>query len=113
MAEFAAWSRGGDGRPVVVGYPACYDWMFLYWYLIRFTGQPVRPSGCLDLRPVRDEGRRADGRRGEGPDAPAPAASPHTHHALDDALGRPTCAPTSCSGRRGSTSLRDHEGLSS
>jgi hypothetical protein len=32
-AEFAAWvmASAGPARPVVVGYPACYDWMFLYW----------------------------------------------------------------------------------
>ena len=26
------------GLPVFVGYPAAFDFMFVYWYLIRFVG---------------------------------------------------------------------------
>src|SRR4051812_26271760 len=34
MTEAATWVReqAGDRRPVLVGFPAVYDWMFLYWY---------------------------------------------------------------------------------
>ncbi|MFE0677387.1 3'-5' exoribonuclease domain-containing protein [Streptomyces sp. NPDC058867] len=92
LAEFGRWVRtaaGEDAQPVMCGYPASYDWTFLYWYLIRFTGSsPFGHSGCLDMKtlyatkaglPLRAvaKGRMPrellSGRR-------------HTHHALDDAI---------------------------
>ena len=53
MAEFSAWVRevSAGAQPVMCGYPASYDWTFLYWYLIRFTGaSPFGHSGCLDMK---------------------------------------------------------------
>ena len=38
MRDYAAWLHGLPGRPVFVGYPASYDFMFVYWYLIQFVG---------------------------------------------------------------------------
>lgn len=38
-------------RPVLVAYPLAFDWAFLYWYFIRFTGDsPFGFSSCLDIR---------------------------------------------------------------
>src|SRR5687767_10330847 len=52
MADLTGWLRqvcGETGRPILVAYPLGFDWMFLYWYLIRFTGaSPFGHSGCLD-----------------------------------------------------------------
>ncbi|MEU6144104.1 exonuclease [Streptomyces sp. NPDC047081] len=51
LGEFAAWVRevSAEAQPVMCGYPASYDWTFLYWYLIRFTGEsPFGHSGCPD-----------------------------------------------------------------
>lgn len=91
MTAFAAWVEEiRDGaKPVVVGYPACYDWMFLYWYLIRFAGRsPFGHSGCLDMKtlyavkagvPLGAVAKRTMPKR-LLPDRP------HTHHALDDAV---------------------------
>ncbi|GGQ55997.1 3'-5' exonuclease family protein [Couchioplanes azureus] len=93
MAENVAWLAELAGRyrarPVFVGYPLGFDWMFTYWYQVRFTGgSPFGHSGHLDMktlfahkarRPVRAVGKRSmpaellGGRR-------------HTHHALDDAI---------------------------
>ncbi|MFF7456234.1 exonuclease [Kitasatospora sp. NPDC008115] len=95
MRAFTGWleqSRTGpDGRryrPVMVGYPAVYDWQFLYWYLVRFTGSsPFGHSGCLDMKtlyaaragvPFAGIGKRSM------PGELLPGL-PHTHHALDDA----------------------------
>ncbi|WP_334494565.1 exonuclease [Streptomyces sp. B21-102] len=53
LAEFSGWVRevGAGAQPVMCGYPASYDWTFLYWYLIRFTGEsPFGHSGCLDMK---------------------------------------------------------------
>ncbi|WP_062648963.1 exonuclease [Streptomyces maremycinicus] len=91
LAQFTRWVRevSGDAQPVMCGYPASYDWTFLYWYLIRFTGEsPFGHSGCLDMKtlyatkaglPLRAVGKRT---------MPSHLLSkrPHTHHALDDAV---------------------------
>ncbi len=36
-------------KPLMIGYPATFDWMWVHWYLIRFTGEnPMGFSGlCL------------------------------------------------------------------
>ncbi|MFF2955221.1 exonuclease [Kitasatospora sp. NPDC057965] len=95
MREFTRWLErlrtGPDGRryrPVMVGYPAVYDWQFLYWYLVRFTGSsPFGHSGCLDVKtlyaaragvPFAGIGKRSM------PEELLPDL-PHTHNALDDA----------------------------
>jgi hypothetical protein len=91
MKELTTWVRecSGGARPVVVAYPAVFDWLFLYWYLIRFTGHSVfGHSGCIDIKtmyatkagvPLSLAHKRA---------MPPHLLSKrrHTHHALDDAL---------------------------
>jgi Exonuclease len=91
LAEFSAWVRevSTGAQPVMCGYPASYDWTFLYWYLIRFTGEsPFGHSGCLDMKtlyatqaglPLRAVAKRM---------MPSELLSRrrHTHHALDDAI---------------------------
>ncbi|MEV0170108.1 exonuclease [Streptomyces sp. NPDC050803] len=91
LARFSRWVRevSGDAQPVMCGYPASYDWTFLYWYLIRFTGaSPFGHSGCLDMKtlyatkaglPLRSVGKRTMPRE-------LLPRRPHTHHALDDAI---------------------------
>src|SRR4051812_5572165 len=39
MAEYIVWLKALPGSPVFVGYPASYDFMFVYWYLMRFAGE--------------------------------------------------------------------------
>lgn len=39
MQEYVDWIKELPGNPVFVGYPAAYDFMFVYWYLIKFTGK--------------------------------------------------------------------------
>lgn len=91
LQEFSAWVRevGAGAQPVMCGYPAAYDWMFLYWYLIRFTGaSPFGHSGCLDMKtlyatkaglPLRAVAKRTMPRE-------LLSTRRHTHHALDDAI---------------------------
>jgi hypothetical protein len=91
MAEFSAWvvATAGPHRPVVVGYPACYDWMFLYWYLMRFTGQsPFGHSGCLDLKTLYATKAAVPFAGAVKARMPRHLQSTrrHTHHALDDAI---------------------------
>ncbi|WP_181970550.1 exonuclease [Kitasatospora xanthocidica] len=92
MREFGRWVEGVRGgqryRPVMVGYPAVYDWQFLYWYLVRFTGSsPFGHSGCLDLKTLY-AARAGVPFAGIGKRSMPPELLPdlpHTHHALDDA----------------------------
>lgn len=91
LTEFDAWVRAtaGEARPVVVGYPACYDWMFLYWYLIRFAGTSVfGHSGCLDLKTMyaTKAGVPLSGAAKARMPRHLLSHRPHTHHALDDAI---------------------------
>lgn len=91
MTELTGWvtRTAGNDRPVIVAYPAVFDWMFLYWYLLRFTGRSVfGHSGCLDLKTLY--AARADVPIGAAVKGRMPAhllsKRRHTHHALDDAI---------------------------
>lgn len=94
MAEFSAWVRevsraGGGAQPVMCGYPAAYDWTFLYWYLMRFTGaSPFGHSGCLDMKTLYATKARLPLRAVAKGTMPRELLSErrHTHHALDDAI---------------------------
>ncbi|MFG3015231.1 3'-5' exoribonuclease domain-containing protein [Streptomyces cinerochromogenes] len=91
LAEFAAWVRevSAGAQPVICGYPASYDWTFLYWYLIRFTGSsPFGHSGCLDMKTLYATKARLPLRAVAKGTMPRELLSRrrHTHHALDDAI---------------------------
>jgi hypothetical protein len=91
MTELTTWIRENatSGRPVMVGYPAGFDWMFLYWYLIRFTGESVfGHSRCLDIKTLYAAKARvpvSSVSKGTMP-RHLRSAHRHTHHALDDAI---------------------------
>jgi hypothetical protein len=50
MEEYVAWLECLPGRPVFVGYPAAYDFAFVYWYLIRFAGRSPFSFSALDIK---------------------------------------------------------------
>src|SRR5438105_11797926 len=50
MTRYAAWLEGLPGRPVFVAYPAGFDFLFVYWYLIHFTGDSPFSFSALDLK---------------------------------------------------------------
>lgn len=91
MAEARAWveSVAGDARPVLVGYPVVFDWMFLHWYFVEYAGEsPFGFSGALDMKTIYQQKARvtldAAGRTDLPPELRA--TQPHTHNALDDAV---------------------------
>ncbi|MER6254480.1 MTH938/NDUFAF3 family protein [Streptomyces sp. NPDC001584] len=91
MAEFRAWVRevSAGAQPVMCGYPASFDWTFLYWYLIRFGGDsPFGHSGCLDMKTLYAAKARVPLRAAVKGRMPRELLSRrrHTHHALDDAI---------------------------
>lgn len=91
MREFTDWVRAAavGAQPVMCGYPASYDWTFLYWYLIRFAGSsPFGHSGCLDMKTLYATKAGLPLRAVAKGTMPRELLSRrrHTHHALDDAI---------------------------
>lgn len=88
MPTYVAWLKGLPGRPVFVGYPAAYDFMFVYWYLMRFAGESPFSHSALDIKTLAmallKTGYR-DATKRHMPKAWFDKL-PHTHVALDDAL---------------------------
>jgi hypothetical protein len=75
-------------RPVLVGYPVVFDWMFLHWYFVAFCGEsPFGFSGALDMKTIYQQKAHVPLDEAGRDDLPTElrAARPHTHNALDDA----------------------------
>ena len=49
MKDYAAWVTSLPGKPVFVAYPAVYDFMFVYWYLMRFNGSSPFKHRGIDI----------------------------------------------------------------
>lgn len=92
MTDLARWVReqAAGRRPVLAAYPAAFDWLWLYWYFVRYAegGSPFGFSGCLDLKTFY--AARAGATIGASTKRQMPrhllSHRPHTHHALDDAI---------------------------
>jgi hypothetical protein len=50
MREYVAWLKALPGKPVFVGYPVAYDFLFVYRYLIRFAGESPFSHSALDIK---------------------------------------------------------------
>src|SRR6185436_5933273 len=50
MNSYRDWVKALPGKPVFVGYPAGYDFLFVYWYLIRFCGDSPFSFSALDIK---------------------------------------------------------------
>jgi hypothetical protein len=90
MNAAAAWVMAQDGEPVVVAYPLGFDWMWLYWYFMRFAdgGSPFSFSRHLDMKTMYATKARTTVARSTKRQMPNALKSKrkHTHNALDDAL---------------------------
>ncbi len=87
MPEYVKWLKALPGKPVFVGYPAAYDFRFVYWYLIRFAGESPFSHSALDIKSyamaVLGTGYRQTSKKTM--QAAWFDKLPHTHVALDDA----------------------------
>ncbi len=87
MPEYLAWLKSLPGKAVFVAYPAAYDFMFVHWYLIRFTGEDPFAHSALDIKSyamaLLGTEYRTSGKRNMPKDWFDDM--PHTHVALDDA----------------------------
>ncbi len=90
MPEYAAWLKGLPGRPVFVGYPVAYDFMWVYWYLMRFAGESPFSHSALDIKTYAMALMKTEYRRSTKRNMPRAWFDPlpHTHIALDDAIGQ-------------------------
>jgi hypothetical protein len=88
MPRYVAWLKRLPGKPVFVAYPAGFDFLFVYWYLIRFAGESPFSFSALDIKTYamallgteyRQAVKRNMPRRWFDP-------LPHSHVALDDAV---------------------------
>ena len=89
MKEFVEWLDTLPSPPTFIGWPATWDFMFIFWYLIRFIGRsPFGHSGlCIKSQasdrlktPFRQIGKRT---------LPKPwfAGTPkHDHDPINDAM---------------------------
>ena len=50
MKEYARWLKTLGAIPVFVGYPASFDFTFIYWYLMKFTGVCPFSFAALDIK---------------------------------------------------------------
>jgi hypothetical protein len=79
----------GDDRPVLVGYPIVFDWLFMHWYFVTFLGRsPFGFSGALDIKTIYQQNARVTLDGAGRNDLPSFLRSQreHTHNALDDAI---------------------------
>jgi hypothetical protein len=88
MIDYVTWLKGLPGKPVFVGYPASYDFMFVYWYLINFTGESPFSHSALDIKTLAMVGLNKSYRETSKRSMPKHWFDdlPHTHKALDDAI---------------------------
>ena len=95
MRAYVEWIGGLKGKPVFVAYPAGFDFLFVYWYLIRFTGSSPFSHSALDMKTYAMALLRQEYRESTKRNMPKRWFDnvPHTHVALDDAIeqGRLFC----------------------
>lgn len=88
MVKYAEWLETLPGRPVFVAYPAGFDFLFVYWYLIRFAGRSPFSFSALDIKTYAMALLGTEYRRSTKRYMPKSwfDPRPHTHVALDDAI---------------------------
>lgn len=88
MKKYVEWLNRLEGKTVFVGYPAGFDFLFVYWYLIKFVG--VSPFGfsALDIKSYAMAKLGSQWRETVKKNMPRHwfSAKKHTHNALDDAI---------------------------
>lgn len=89
MPRYVAWIKSLPGTPVFVALPAGFDFMFTYWYLMRFAGESPFRQSALDIQSyVMGASGRSFARSGKHcmPRRWFDNLPSHTHVALDDAI---------------------------
>lgn len=90
MPEFVNWVKkiAGNNNPVFVGFPAGFDFTFMYYYMIAFAGHSPFSFSGIDIKTMAMTMLKKDYRSCVKRSFPKHwfSKSPHTHIALDDAI---------------------------
>jgi hypothetical protein len=88
MTRFVSWIRALEGKPVFVAYPAGFDFLFVYWYLMKFVGESPFSHSALDIKSFAMAVLKTNYRESTKRNMPKRWFDnlPHTHIALDDAV---------------------------
>ena len=88
MKEYVSWVKSLPGKPVFVAYPAGFDFLYVYWYMMRFAGESPFSFSALDIKSFAMAVLRVPYREATKRNMPRswfPKGVPHNHVALDDA----------------------------
>jgi hypothetical protein len=88
MRHYLGWLKHLPGKPVFVGYPVAFDFMFMYYYLMRFAGESPFSHSALDIKTYAMAMMKKEYRESVKRNMPRQWFDrlPHTHKALDDAI---------------------------
>ncbi len=88
MPRYLQWLKALPGQLVFVSYPVAFDFMFIYWYLIKFTGESPFSHSALDVKTYAMALLKKPYRVSVKKNMPRHWFDdlPHTHRALDDAI---------------------------
>lgn len=88
MQAYSTWLKALPGKVVFVAYPAAFDFMFVYWYLIKFTGSSPFSHSALDIKSYAMARLKKPYRECSKRNMPNTWFDklPHSHIALDDAI---------------------------
>jgi DNA polymerase III alpha subunit (gram-positive type) len=90
MRDYSRWLADLPAKPVMVAHPVGFDFTFVHWYLHEFTGGSPFFSAGLDIASYAMAVLRRPFTESHRPYMPKEWIDvnlPHTHKALDDALG--------------------------
>jgi hypothetical protein len=88
MPRYVAWVKQLPGKPVFVGYPVAFDFMWVYWYMLRFAGESPFSHSALDIKTFAMVLLGTEYRQSTKRQMPRRWFDdiPHRHQALDDAI---------------------------
>lgn len=92
MADFVGWCQTLPKPLVFVGFPVVFDFMFVYWYMVKFIdGQSPFGKQGLDIKTLTMERLNCEFKEATKRNMPKRwfnNCPKHTHDALDDAIGQ-------------------------
>lgn len=88
MTRYLSWVKNLPGPPVFVGYPAGFDFLFVYWYLIKFVDESPFSFSALDIKSYACAVLKSEYRNTTKRMMPKNwfSKSKHNHIAVDDAV---------------------------
>lgn len=88
MTQFVDWVNQLPGNPVFVGYPAGFDFLFVYWYIVHFGLKSPFSFSALDIKTFAMCLMKSEYRQSTKKNMPKQwfSEEPHTHVAMQDAI---------------------------